>query len=307
MMKAALVWALGMVAATTPAAAQVTSMGDPRSADCLLKIDAPTGNWIIDGYDPFGNDTPTASYDLMFRNDGGRECRFYPLFETDGTQLGLSGAAGERRIPYTVIDMVGNYNATPIAGRTIRNLTHRPVVVAPHSQQLVRYLFSVDADAIPGDGLFSQRLIINAEGLDGQPLGDRQLLLGIRVLPSAVMGLAGAFHRNNGQADVDLGELVEGVPAIPLQLQVHSTRRYKLQLASLNNGKLRLAGSDWTVPYQMMVDGRQIPFGSSASYGVTGRAGMRLDTLPVAFHVGNVDDRRAGTYSDVVTITISVD
>ncbi|HEU4960211.1 MAG TPA: hypothetical protein VFT56_07360 [Sphingomonas sp.] len=306
-MKAALVWAFATIAGATPAAAQQIPMGGPGADDCQLRIDAPSGNWIIDGYDPFGNDTPTASYDLMFRNEGGRECRFYPLFETDGTPLGLSGEAGDRRIAYTLVDVSDNYDATPIAGRTIRNRTHRPVIVAPHSQQLVRYLFSVDTNAIPGDGLFSQRLVVDAEGLDGQPLGNRQLLLGIRVLPSAVMGLAGAFHRDHGQADVDLGELAEGVPAVPLQLQVHSTRRYKLQLASLNNGKLRLSGTDWTVPYQMMVDGKQVPFGSAAVFGVAGRSGMRLDTLPVAFHVGNVDGRRAGTYSDTVTITISVD
>lgn len=307
-MKAILGAALfGSVALASGVRAQQLSPNLMADADCKLRIEMPTGNWMINGYDPFGNDAPTGTYDLMFVNDGSRECKFYPIFQTDGSVLGLAQNTDTSRILYTLLDTYGQYDATPIGGRTVRRTTNRAVVVAPHSQQLVRYILNIADQTIPGDGLFTQRLIVDAESLTGEPLAQHQILLGLNVLPSAVLGLAGEFHRNRGQADIDLGELREGIPAIPLQLQVHSTRSYKLKVQSLNSGKLRLTGSDWTIPYQMMIDGRQIPFGSSASFGISGRAGIQLAALPVAFRIGNVDDRRAGTYSDTVTVTISVD
>jgi hypothetical protein len=306
MMKAIIVAVIGSFALAAAGQAQQLP-ANLTDADCKLRIDVPTGNWVINGYDPFGSDAPTGTYDLMFVNEGGRECKFYPIFQTDGSVLGLAQGTDTSRILYTLLDTYGEYDATPIGGRTVRRNTNRAVVVAPHSQQLVRYILNIADPTIPGDGMFTQRLILSAENVTGEPLAQRQIVLGLNVLPSAVLGLAGEFHRNRGQADIDLGELREGIPAIPLQLQVHSTRGYKLKVQSLNTGKLRLAGTDWAIPYQMMIDGRQITFGSSASYGTHGRVGTQVASLPVAFRVGNVAERRAGTYSDTVTITISIE
>ena len=44
-MKAALVWTLAAIAGATPAAAQRTPAAEPGGGDCVLRIDAPSGNW----------------------------------------------------------------------------------------------------------------------------------------------------------------------------------------------------------------------------------------------------------------------
>lgn len=308
-MKAVLAAAAASLAGLMPvtASAQAVPQTAGHSPGCDLRIAVPTGDWIIDGYDPFGSDPPIGTYDLTFVNNGGSECRFYPVFDTDGAAFGLAGRSGRGRVPYSLVDVYGNYDATPIGGRTVRNVTHRPVVVSPHAQQLVRYVLTVADTAIPGDGRFTQRLLVEADDIHGAPLADRQILLGVNVLPSAVMGLAGAFRNNHGQADVDLGELSEGSPSIPLNLQIHSTRPYKLQITSLNSGTLRLANTQWSVPYRLTIGNRAMPFGSSVLFGNDSPRGIRSDSLPLAFHIGDVSDRRAGVYVDTLTVTVSAD
>lgn len=294
----------GLLAAMLASGA--TAQTAPRpTTDCRLRMDTSAGSWIIQGYDPFSGNGSTGTFDLTFVNDGEGECRFYPLFQTDAAPFGLQ-ANGSARVPYTLLDTFGQYDATPIAGRTIRRTTNRPVVVQSHSQQLVRYIMTIQPGAIPGDGNFTQRLILNAEGVDGSPLAARQILLGIDVPPSATLGLAGAFRRNGGQADVDLGELVEGIAQVPLQLHVRSTRGYRLGLESLNGGVLRLAGTQWAVPYRVVIDGKVATIGSESAYVSSNRAGLRTDTLPLAFSIGDAANRRAGTYSDVLTVSIAV-
>lgn len=294
----------GLLTAAVPAAALAQTLPLQASPDCRLRIDTAATNWIIDGYDLFGGGAATAAYDVLFVNQGERECRFYPRFDTDQTTLGLR-ANGSAAVPYTLLDTFGQYDATPVAGRTVRRTINPPVVLAPGGQQLVRYLFTVGVDGLHGDGLFTQRLLLTTEDLAGNPLTQRQVLVGINVSPSATMSLAGAFTRNGSQADVDLGDLSAGVGAIPLALQVMSTRGYRLGITSLNGGRLRLMGTDWSVPYTLSVQGQPIRFGEGAGYVSGNSPGIHRDTLPLAFTVGPVSDLRAGSYSDILTITVA--
>lgn len=296
---------LAAALALTANAASAQSQVQRTTAGCRLRIDSNGTNWIIQGYDPFSGNQSTATFDVLFLNDGNGECRFRPIFMTDAAAFGLQGDRG-RRVGYTLVDTYGNYDATPLGGRTVTRITNRPVVIGPGAQQLVRYVLNVATNEIAGDGLFSQRLIMEADEVDGTPIASRQFVLGINVLPSATLGLAGAFRRNGSQADVDLGELVEGVAPVPLALRVQSTRGYRLGVQSLNGGKLRLGGTDWTVPYQLQIDGRTVPLGGDVSLAIGRDSGLRTDTLPLLFRVGNVDDHRAGLYSDVLTVSIAV-
>ncbi|MBD3745599.1 hypothetical protein CPA46_07210 [Sphingopyxis terrae subsp. ummariensis] len=110
---------------------------------------------------------------------------------------------------------------------------------------------------------------------------------------------------SDGHAVVDLGELRTGVAPVPLQLRVSSTGQYDLQVTSANSGKLRLGASDWTVPYSIAVGGTAVNLaGTSRLSGPTGN-GYRRDSLPIQFIIGDVSDRRAGTYSDVISISVT--
>lgn len=271
---------------------------------CRLRIDATQGQWIINGYDAFSDNSPIGSFDLTFVNSGDGACRFLPIFQTDGSAFGLTTGNGPS-LPYSLFDLYGGYDTTPTGGRTLRTANHRRVEIAPHAQQIVRYTLNVGG-TIPGDGLFKQRLAIIAEDDNGSALAERSVNVGIHVLPSATLGLAGAFQRHNGQADIDLGDLQAGIAAVPLALSVQSTRGYTLAFKSLNAGNLRLSGAEWRIPYRIIVDGQLLDLGSESLYSKRASS-MRRDSLPIAFQIGNVSDKRAGTYSDLVTVTVSVD
>ena len=278
--------------------------GSPPGQDCQLRIESASTNWIIRGYDPFSGNEPAGSFDVLFVNDGNHDCRFYPVFQSDLSSFGLRSSDGTS-VPYTLIDETDGYDATPLGGRTVRRVNNPQVVVPSRSQQSVRYILSVDSGRLPGDGLFNQTLLLQAERPNGEILAQRQMAVGIDVLPSAVMSLAGAFTRVDGRADVDLGALREGVANVPLNLNVQSTRAFELSVESQNNGKLRLAGTEWSVPYQLLIDGRIAP-NSTHAYASDSRPGRRSATLPIGFLIGDAGQKRAGTYSDVVAISISV-
>jgi hypothetical protein len=293
-----------IAAIMVPTIVSAQAASRPSSADCRLRIDTVATNWVIDNFDPFSDGAAASAYDVLFVNEGDGDCRFYPRFDTDQATLGLRADAGPA-VPYTLLDMTSHYDATPIAGRTVRRATNQPVVIASRGQQLVRYILNVPGEGIGGDGLFTQRLLLTAEDLSGSPLSQRQLVVGLRVAPSATLSLAGAFTRNGSQADIDLGDLSQGAPAIPLNLQVFSTRGYRLAVESLNGGRLRLGGTGWMIPYTLLIQGKAVRFGESGGYLSGNNSILHRDSLPLAFSIGSVADYRAGSYSDVLTISIS--
>lgn len=303
--KAGLLALLGTLSAAAATAQVNPAPGAGQVPQCQLYINVPAGSWIVDGFDPFAGTDPGASFDVLFVNTGDRECRFFPLFQLDQAPFGIQADSGPR-VPYTLYDDLSNYDATPLGGRTLRRAVAQPVIIAPHGQQAGRYTFHTQASSLPGDGLFTQRLILEAEDVNGTPIIDRQIVLGVRVLPSAVMTLAGAFTRVNGQADVDLGTLQTGIAPVPLQLQVRSTRAYQLSAESMNGGRLRLGTTGWYVPYDLIVNGQQKPASGGRVYESARNTGNHQEVLPLGFRIGSVEQHRAGIYSDLLTLTVAV-
>jgi hypothetical protein len=304
-MKRLLLLLAAAFSAIAGAAAAQVPVPAGSNAGCRLRIDTGVSSWIIRGYDPFASGTPTGTFDLVFINQGQAPCTFFPTFMLDQEPFGLQ-ADGGRLAPYRLVDMFANTDATPAAGRTLHRTTQRSVVVAPGGQEVVRYQLIVGEEAVTGDGLYSQHVQVEAQGADGAPVGERQLVLGIDVLPSATLGLSGAFRVNHGQALVDLGELKEGIAEVPLQLRVESTRRYTLTVDSRNNGHLRLENGEWSIPYQLLINGQAMELGSGRGlYRDTAPSGPRRDSLPLAFRIGDISDRRAGAYGDVLSISIA--
>lgn len=271
---------------------------------CHLRMEMASANWVIEGYDAFGGDTPQASYDVTFINNGDMICRIIPRFTTDGSVLGLETGNGSR-LSYTLLDASNGTNVTPVAGRSLQQSNTRNIEIAPGGQQLVRYELKVDLSTLPGDGRFTQRLFLVADQ-DNSEIASRPVIVGIHIRPSAVISLSGAFRRSNGQADVDLGELHTGVVVLPLQLHVLSTRAYDLQFQSRNGGKLRLDGSEWAIPYSLIVGDKPADILAGKALSPSVANAIKTDSMPIAFDIGSVESLRAGTYSDLITISVSV-
>lgn len=273
---------------------------------CRLRIEAGVTNWMIRGFDVFDSGEAEATFDVVFANDGTADCAFSADFSLDGEPFGLSRDAGGERASYVLFDSFTSYDATPVGGETRHSVTRHPIVVKPGQQQLVRFRFAVDRDELSHDGTWSQSVRLEADRDDGVQLGVRPIVLGVIVPPSARLGLAGAFTVRGGQPVVDLGALSEGLVRAPLRLRVDSTRRYRLTFESREGGRLRLHGTEWTVPYSLIVDERSVQLsGGAGEYVSGGPERLRRDSLPLGFVIGPTDDRRAGVYSDVLSITVA--
>ena len=153
--------------------------------------------------------------------------------------------------------------------------------------------------------MYTQDVLLQAEGDNFRTLGGTRIVLGIAVLPSARIGLAGAFTMSDGHAVVDLGELRPGPAPVPLQLRVSSTSRYDLSVTSANSGRLRLGTSEWYVPYSLALGGNALNLRGPATLLGSAEPGMKRESLPIQFFIGEVSHRRAGVYSDVVSITVT--
>jgi hypothetical protein len=289
----------------TPLYAQASA---PRvavpGAECLIRVNATPTSWLIQGYDPFDGAVPQGTFSVTFVNEGTGECRFTPTFELDRSAFGLSKGTG-RPIGYALLNLTDTQDVTPRAGRTQRNPTQRMITLGANASRTLMYKLVADPDDIRGSGTFTQDVKLEAQDESFRSFGGTRIVLGIDVLPSARIGLAGAYTMNGGYAVVDLGELQPGPAQVQLNLLVASTGSYDVNVTSTNSGRLRLGSSEWYVPYSLAIGGNSLNLLGARTISGASNDGPRRDALPIQFVIGNTADRRAGVYSDVISISVT--
>lgn len=273
-------------------------------AECLIRTSATPASWLIQGYDPFDGSIPEGTFGVTFVNEGTAECRFTPTFELVQPPFGLSKGTG-KPIGYALLNLTDTQDVTPRAGRTQRNPSQRMLALGPNASRTLLYKLVADPDDVRNSGTFTQDVTLEAQDSSFRSLGGTRIVLGIDVLPSARIGLAGAYTMSDGQAVVDLGDLRPGVAPVPLQLRVASTGSYDLNVTSANSGRLRLGASDWYVPYSLAIGGNSINLTGARTISGKSNDGLRREALPIQFLIGDTSDRRAGVYSDVVSISVT--
>lgn len=296
---------LAAMSLTAPVLAQGQNGGpSPQAADCLIRVNASPASWIIQGYDPFGGSSAEGTFGVTFTNDGGAECRFNPIFELQQPPFGLSKGTG-KPIRYALLNLTDTQDVTPRAGQSNRFSSSREMALRPNESRSVLYKLVADPDDVRDAGTFTQDVTLQAQDSRFRVLGGTALVLGMNVLPSARIGLAGAYAMNDGQAVVDLGELRQGVAPVPLQLRVSSTGEYDITVSSANSGRLRLGASEWFVPYSLALGGNAVNLTGAKTVSGPNGMGLRRDALPIQFVIGDVSDKRAGVYSDVLSISVT--
>lgn len=284
-----------------PAAAQ-----QPASASgpaCKIRIGAAPSAWIVRNYDPFGRTAPEDTFGATFTNDGAGQCRFTPVFRID-QQFGLARGAGQP-VRYALVDLTDSQDVTPRAGMTQLRATQRQMALAPNESRTILFRLAADGAGLTESGTYTQEVTLEAQDDQLMTLGGARLVLGVDVLPSARIGLAGAYTTSNGRAVVDLGELHQGPAPVPLQIRVNSTSRYSLNVSSQNGGRLRLETSEWYVPYSLAIGGMAVNLsGADTLAGPTG-SGLTREALPMHFVINDVAGRKAGTYSDLISISVT--
>lgn len=277
----------------------------PAMSDCRVRINATPTAWIIRGYDPYDAGQPESTFSATFVNDGSAECRFVPVFELDQPPFGLSTGTG-KPIGYALINLADSQDVTPRSGRSLGKTTdQRQIVLEAGEQRTITYRLVAAGDDVSGAGMFTEDLVLEARDSRFRVIGGARVVVGLEVLPSARIGLAGAYRIADGQAVVSLGELREGPAPVPLQLRVSSTGRYDLDVTSLNGGNLRLGATEWKVPYAMTIGGQRVNLSGTDRVSGPVDSGMTRAALPIHFVIGDVSRKRSGTYSDLISVSVT--
>ncbi|MND67179.1 hypothetical protein D3C80_585860 [compost metagenome] len=290
--------ALGVVAAVWSVAA-----AGAANADCRLTITAPQDYWVI-RHDPYTQEIALGEFDLMLTNEGDANCVGQIQTETLGEAFGMVRSEDVSRIPYALVDERNGTDVTPRAGASARRASARPVSLAPGDREMLRFSLVVSPEAALGDGDYTQNLVFAVNTPDGMPLAERLVTVGISVPAAALMGLKGAVQRTGAGATIDLGELTEGRRALGASLYVLSTRGYAIGVSSDNQGKLRLAATDWSIPYGLALGSEEVNLVQGDEVRVASRR-PRVDDYPLSIQIGDTSNRRAGEYTDTLRFTIS--
>lgn len=279
---------------------------DPSTVNtgCRIRINTAPNSWIIEGFDPFANGLAEGTFSAIFINDGDAECRFTPTFLLRQPPFGLANNGG-RPIPYAILNMTDPQDVTPRSGSSQRISINRQMILQPREQRSILYKLIADRKTIRASGNFSQEVTLEAQDINFRSLGGIPLLIGIDVLPSARIGLAGAYTVNDGQAIVNLGQLRPGIAPVPLQLRVSSTGEYDIAITSANSGRLRQGATQWSIPYSMVVNGTNVNLAGPSTVSGPKKFGSRNDSMPIQFVIGDVSQQRAGQYSDIISVTVT--
>ncbi|WP_313005426.1 hypothetical protein [Brevundimonas sp.] len=290
-------------AAAVVGAASLTFAGAAQAA-CGLSLQPAQEQWVI-RYNPFEDDSAQHQFDLALVNNGNSSCNGDIVLRVRGEVFGLSRVGASERVPYAVLDQRNGQDVTPRSGESPQGLRGRPEVQLTSGERgLERFSFvAVPQDGL-SQGLYAQTVYLGVRARNGEMLAEKPITLALEVAPAAVMGLKGEFQRSRGTARIELGELTEGVKPLNTSLYVRSTGGYRVSVTSLNQGRLRQAGTDWYVNYGLKLGPRDMNLAAAHSFDVTSPR-SRNDDYPLTVRIGDVAGKRAGAYSDTLTFTVA--
>jgi hypothetical protein len=295
----------GLAAAIASLAFAGIAHADTNSGSgCKLRVEPSPNSWTITGYDPLSGGGASGEFDVVFTNSGDAKCQGNVVLKLLGEPWGLQGPHGGR-LPYTILDQFNGGDVTPTSGQTSRRLLGHAMQVDPGERKVQRFSLVVNTDNLPSDGVFQQTVLLDFQTDDGTVLGERQISLALNIAPAAVMGLKGAFSRNDRGARIDLGELATGATNLPVELYVLSTRAYSVSVQSEHNGRLKWVQGDWYIPYSLTLGGKSINLATGGQLKSDPSLSLHNDSYPLGVVVGNVSNSRAGNYADVLTLTVS--
>lgn len=288
------------------AAASAPATATP-SADCSDVTLSVPGNVILN-YDPFDPDRETFDIDLLLRNRGASPCRIGIALQ--GQAAGsIRALTGNGRLSYELQAdglAVPNDLQVPAIDRILPGRRDGPT--------RVRIRFDIPAGLAVGAGRFQDvltvRLFARQAGQAAQIGQDRFIAVRAVVPARAQVNLAGGDAGAFGDFRINaisFGQLSQGLQRRAF-LQVRSTTPVLVAFRSRNDGMLRHAALRQRVPgirYQLTLDGAPIELGAGRS-GVLkspplGRTGT---SYAMTFEIGDVTDRRAGPYEDLLTVTV---
>lgn len=264
-------------------------------------------NFVASGtYDPFSATDVFDAFTFQVRNNTSTTCSYGLVFHRNSLPATMGGA-----VTYDVT----NAGGTSVMSTTAQNQVAPvwlPVTSVPaNSIVTVTYYVSIARGQVVGPATRSDPIevwlyALNSGGSLVLPRLHRDNLTIRYTTPTSIStNVAGG----GSATTVDFGELVAGA-ARSVNIEARSNVNYQLRATSLNLGVMQLPPpyDTWSVGYAATLDGSSVALSAATGTTIgpstpTPSAGR---THPLAVTIGSVAGKRAGTYSDEITIRIEV-
>ncbi|MGF1618990.1 MAG: hypothetical protein ACFCUR_00070 [Rhodomicrobiaceae bacterium] len=247
-------------------------------------------------YDPFDPLGAAQSHDVTVENTSGQDCAFQLRFEPEGAPAAFAfaatGESGEQ--------LAGG---TAPAGSTDALLTRQ---LAPGETQSLRYTTNMPAGQMLAPGEYRQPVRLALTAIAGAapengaaPSDTASIMMSAYVQDRLGVNIAGAGTMKT----LDFRELTAG-ETMRVVIEARSNRNFTIEAYSRNGGALAMdpPHEEWRIDYRMALNGRTIALPAAIGpFNQTPISGQPFEAL---FTIGDVESKRAGLYTDEITIEI---
>ena len=286
----------GLIRRVLAASALLFIAGAAPGSACSGRI-AASPNAVAD-YNPFDAVDNVKEYRVRVENTGAEECVF---------ALGFIRADTASAAPFS-------FQFKSADGSLLTASAPSPAssglmvgrALAPNETYDFTYMVTIAAGQMLAPGRYDQLFELSLTASSGAPpapgaapLQTVSLTLSCRVQDYLGVNIAGGGTAKT----IDFGTLTTGESA-RVVLEARSNRNFSLVVSSLKGGALTMEApyDRWRIPYTMNLNGAAVPMPSTLGpFQPTTIAGQSLDTV---FTIGDVSGKRAGLYSDEITIEI---
>lgn len=281
----------------------VSGIATTPESGCMLHLAAePLELDLV--YDAFALRGALQTTRLELENLSDRPCRI--LIEPQGQAAGrLQMNLADTTISGEIFVGEGRRSLREVAsGRPLEFL------MPANGNQQLEVGVRLQQGAFPRPGLYSNGLSFALRDRDSGALVLEELLVRMRIeVPTHVQlnlagSNAGSLDRDGGHV-VDFGLLRSGAQR-DLNLQVRANQAYRLTLRSENGGQLRpkqnFPGDG--IGYQMTIRGRSTDLASPLEWSMPRPPTADGVNLPVQIRISEIAGRLAGTYEDVVHVSV---
>jgi hypothetical protein len=289
-----------------PIAVLAAAFGPPAHAtSCRGQIGTETAVIGKTAYNPFSPANVADLYRIGITNTGAEPCSYALVFRSKTAQPKLGG-----KLVYSLANLgnpalLTNAPAAMAPAARLRAPLARSATAQIEYQLLIpRGQYAAPATPLR-DTLDLELYALDTSGrLSGPPLQTTTLSISYAVAQVLSVNIKGG----DSATTVNFGALAKGQRRT-VAIQARSNLGYRLDVSSDNHGVLALTpkapGQDWTVPYAATLGGRPLDLAGGASlldFPPTRPERDASHSLTVS--IGDVRQKRAGRYEDVITIEI---
>ncbi|MGB0087221.1 MAG: hypothetical protein WBP94_17840 [Rhodomicrobiaceae bacterium] len=278
-----------------PAAALWVGATAPGWA-CSGRI-AASPNPVAD-YNPFDAVDNVKDYRVTVENSGAEACVFALGFTRIDAGAGAAFAFAIKGVDGAAL--TASAPSPPSSGRLVSR------ALAPNETFDFTYAVAIPAGQMLAPGHYDQPFELSLTGSAGSappdgapPLQTASLTLSCQVQDFLGINIAGGGTTTT----IDFGVLSTGASRRVI-LEARSNRKFSLAVSSMKGGALAMEApyDRWRIPYATSLNGAAVAMPASLGpFQTTSIAGQSLEAV---FTIGDVSNKRAGLYSDEISIEI---